>query len=74
VVGGVGGVALIAYLVFRLIRRQNVQQEREEESPNRSIPEQLLDEIECDNPLTLASTAVNSGFELEADDILSNRA
>jgi hypothetical protein len=68
-------MALVGLIVFCFVRQQNVQQEQEdEESEKRSLPESLLDEIEYETPLTLASTAVNRDFEPEANDFLSDGA
>jgi hypothetical protein len=45
VIGGLCAAALIGFLVFCFVRRQNPQQEQEGEAPQQSLPEPLLDEI-----------------------------
>jgi hypothetical protein len=76
VIGGLGGAALIGFVVFCLVRREKRQQEQEEEgTAKRSLPETLLDEMEFETPLTLASTAVNGGIEGQhGDDLLDDIA
>jgi hypothetical protein len=78
IAGGVfGGLAipLAAFLVFHFIKRPKLQgKSQQEESSKRPLPEPLLDEIEFETPLTLARTAMNSGIELDADDVMSDSA
>jgi hypothetical protein len=66
---------LTALLIFRFLRRPNPQeQEQQEETTKRPLPGLLLDEIELETPLTLASPAMNRGVELGADDLMSDSA
>jgi hypothetical protein len=73
VTGGIiGGLAVLAGagVMFYFIKRPKREEEEERAT---DIPFQteplLLDEIEGENPLTLASTAVNNGLEPEDDTI-----
>jgi hypothetical protein len=63
VIGGLV-VAVTAVLAVCFIMRRKPQNEEEERSGKDIMPESLLDEIEGENPLTVAGTAVNDGFEL----------
>jgi hypothetical protein len=76
IVGGVfGGLAVLlaAFLIIHFMKRPSPQeQSQQEESSKRPLPGPLLDEIEFDTPLALASTAMNRGIELEADDLMSD--
>jgi hypothetical protein len=74
VTGGIiGGVAVLAGagVMFYFVRRPKREEEEEERATDLTFqPEPLLlDEIEGENPLTLVSTAVNSGLEPDADAI-----
>jgi hypothetical protein len=67
--GIIGGLAVLAGagVMFYFTRRPKREEEEEERATDRTFqPEPLLlDEIEGENPLTLASTVVNSGLEAE---------
>jgi hypothetical protein len=70
-IGAIGGLiclGFVAFLIVRVIRRPLPEQDEEDETSKRALPETLLDEMEFESPLTLANTAVNADFELEVDD------
>jgi flagellar biosynthesis/type III secretory pathway M-ring protein FliF/YscJ len=71
-VGVIASVAIVgavgAFLIVRAVRRPLPEQQEEDETSKRSLPETLLNEMEFESPLTLANTAVNADFEPKADD------